>query len=62
MKQLYTLFLVALVCLLSSISQAQLSQNFDTNGSYVSNCWSFAGFSLIQVGGIQFLADEYINQ
>jgi hypothetical protein len=32
------------LCLLCSASRAQFSHNFDSNGSFTSNCWSFAGF------------------
>jgi hypothetical protein len=44
MKQVFTLFAMGMLCLAVTNSNAQFSQNFDTNGSYYSNCWSFEGF------------------
>ena len=44
MKQIFTFFGAAFLCLVTTIGHAQFSNNFDTNGSYASNCWTFEGF------------------
>jgi hypothetical protein len=44
MKQIFTLFVTGMLCLFTIAGNAQFSQNFDTNGSYTSNCWTFDGF------------------
>jgi hypothetical protein len=44
MKQIFTVFVTGLCCLFAKISHAQFSENFDKNGTYAGNCWSFEGF------------------
>src|SRR5215213_201178 len=44
MKQIFTYLVIGILCLLVTTGHAQFSNNFDTNGSFASNCWSFEGF------------------
>ena len=44
MKQIFTVFVTASLCLFAKTSQAQYSQDFENSATLSSNCWSFVNF------------------
>lgn len=44
MNKIFTLITLGMVCLVFKPASAQFSNNFDVNGGFTSNCWSFEGF------------------